>query len=101
MEADQESEADPANLPTLRLQATSFPTYAAPTFSPSSKVDEGYSDDTRSQSEKEPMMDSTVILPDWMLAQSEPDRAGKYPSYSFQVRGFKKTSSPPWTFSAR
>lgn len=100
MEADQDSEVDPASHPTLRLPPTSFQSFTTSTFSPSAKVDEGYSDDTRSQSEKETIMDSTMTLPNWMLALGESDRAGRYPSYSLQVRGFKKTSTPPWNFSA-
>ena len=63
--------------PSLRLQAATFPSYSVPSFPPSFKLDEGYSDETRSQPDKEPVPDNVMILPDWMLAQSEADRAGK------------------------
>lgn len=65
------------NRPTLRLQATPIPGSAAPSLSPSFKLDEGYSDETRSQSDKDPVPDNTMMLPDWVLAQSETDRAGQ------------------------
>ncbi|KAJ5183675.1 hypothetical protein N7492_001291 [Penicillium capsulatum] len=66
---------DPAVQPALRLQATAFPAYTVPTLSPSFKVDEGYSDDTRSQSDKEIVTDNVMVLPDWVLAQNEANRA--------------------------
>ncbi|KAJ5756223.1 hypothetical protein N7533_005766 [Penicillium manginii] len=61
--------------PELRLQATTFPGYSAPSLSPSFKLDEGYSDDTRSQSDKELMPENVMMLPEWVLSQSETDRA--------------------------
>ncbi|KAJ5679357.1 hypothetical protein N7462_007601 [Penicillium macrosclerotiorum] len=61
--------------PPLRLQATAFPAYTTSSLSPSFKLDEGYSDDTRSQSDKDLGSDNAMILPDWVLAQSEADRA--------------------------
>lgn len=55
-----------------------------------SKFDEGYSEDTRSQSESDTVMrgdlrlnddpmqsDSQSILPDWVMALSEAERSGK------------------------
>lgn len=71
---------DSPTRPTLRLQATNFPGFIAPSLSPSSKLDEGYSDDTRSQSDKDLVSDHVMMLPEWVLAQSETDRAGKGPS---------------------
>ncbi|OQE24637.1 hypothetical protein PENSTE_c007G08598 [Penicillium steckii] len=61
--------------PNLRLQATTFPGYPASSLSPSFKLDEGYSDDTRSQPDKELMPENVMMLPDWVLSQSESDRA--------------------------
>lgn len=69
---------DPSIQPVLHFQSTTFPQYTAPTLSPSSKVDEGYSDDTRSQSDKELVTDNAMVLPDWVLAQNEGNRAGKH-----------------------
>lgn len=68
---------EPAIQPALRLQSTAFPAYTVPTLSPSFRVDEGYSDDTRSQSDKEIVPDNAMMLPDWVLAQNEANRAGK------------------------
>lgn len=70
---------DSPSRPNLRLQATSFPGFAVPTLSPSFKLDEGYSDETRSQSDKDIVSDNAMMLPEWVLAQSESDRAGKRP----------------------
>lgn len=64
--------------PALRLQAAMTPGSAEPSLSPSFKLDEGYSDETRSQSDKDLVPDHALMLPDWVLAQSEADRAGKY-----------------------
>ncbi|KAJ5133737.1 hypothetical protein N7476_003046 [Penicillium atrosanguineum] len=66
---------DSPSRPGLRLQATSFPGFAAPSLSPSFKLDEGYSDETRSQSDKDIGLDNVIMLPEWVLAQSEADRA--------------------------
>ncbi|KAJ5089568.1 hypothetical protein N7532_008252 [Penicillium argentinense] len=75
-------EADPpphsSTRPMLRLQATSFSGYSAPSLSPSFKLDEGYSDDTRSQPDKETVSDDAMVLPDWVLSQNEADRAGTF-----------------------
>ncbi|KAJ6084074.1 hypothetical protein N7486_010874 [Penicillium sp. IBT 16267x] len=73
MEGEQATDL-PAR-PTIHLQSTNFPRYPAQTLSPSFKVDEGYSDETRSQADKEPVTDHVMMLPDWVLAQSESDRA--------------------------
>lgn len=61
--------------PTLQLQKVTE--FTAPSLSPSSKLDEGYSDDTRSQADKDPGSDNVMALPNWVLAQSEAGRAGK------------------------
>ncbi|KAJ5322402.1 hypothetical protein N7452_010691 [Penicillium brevicompactum] len=59
--------------PALQLQTVSeFP---APSLSPSSKLDEGYSDDTRSQTDKDLGSENVMALPNWVLAQSEAGRA--------------------------
>lgn len=67
---------DSPSRPNLRLQATGFPGFAVPSLLPSFKLDEGYSDETRSQSEKDIVSDNVIMLPEWVLAQSEVDRAG-------------------------
>lgn len=76
---------DSPTRPALRLQATTLSGYSAPSLSPSFKLDEGYSDDTRSQSEKELVPENAMMLPDWVLSQNETDRAGKILSDLFKV----------------
>ena len=56
-----------------------------PDFPPSSvagsfKLDEGYSDETRSQAENEvaQMPDDALKLPGWILAHEESERAGAF-----------------------
>ncbi|KNG85712.1 F-box and WD domain protein [Aspergillus nomiae NRRL 13137] len=54
------------------------PDLAAPSISAPYRLDEGYSDETRSQVDKElaePPSDDGMPLPDWLLANSEEDRA--------------------------
>jgi F-box and WD-40 domain protein 1/11 len=63
--------------PTLQLQTTTISEFSAPSLSPSFKLDEGYSDDTRSQADKDLGSDNVMALPNWVLAQSEAGRAGK------------------------
>ncbi|CAG8156644.1 unnamed protein product [Penicillium olsonii] len=60
--------------PTLQLQ-TNVSESPAPSLSPSSKLDEGYSDDTRSQADKDLGSDNGMALPNWVLALSEAGRA--------------------------
>lgn len=60
----------------LRLQ-TAVSDFTAPSLSPSFKLDEGYSDDTKSQADKDLGLDNVMALPNWVLAQSEAGRAGK------------------------
>lgn len=52
--------------------------YTAASLAASYKLDEGYSDDTRSQLEGEDSVAQNVsmLLPDWILAYSESERAG-------------------------
>jgi F-box and WD-40 domain protein 1/11 len=73
-----ESLPDARNSPTLRLQTATIPGFPAPSLSPSFKLDEGYSDDTRSQADKDLGSDNVMALPNWILAQSEAGRAGEY-----------------------
>ncbi|KAL5336789.1 hypothetical protein BJX70DRAFT_263524 [Aspergillus crustosus] len=50
----------------------------APSLSASFKVDEGYSDETRSQTEKELLRtpsDNVTSIPDWVLSHNEAERA--------------------------
>ncbi|CAG8134215.1 unnamed protein product [Penicillium salamii] len=61
--------------PTLQLQ-TNVSEFPPPSLSPSFKLDEGYSDDTRSQAEKDLGSDNVMALPNWVLALSEAGRAG-------------------------
>jgi F-box and WD-40 domain protein 1/11 len=75
MEGDTGS--DPISRPALQLQATTFAGYTTPSLSPAFKLDEGYSDDTRSQPDKDLASDNVMSLPEWVLAQSETDRAGE------------------------
>ncbi|KAL4788122.1 WD40-repeat-containing domain protein [Aspergillus varians] len=69
-----ETDASEASIP-LRL----FPSdVTAPSLSAPFKVDEGYSDDTRSQADKELVRtpsDDVMSIPDWVLAHSEVERA--------------------------
>ena len=74
MEGD--STPDARTSPTLRLQTT-VADFPAPSLSPTFKLDEGYSDETRSQAEKDPGSDNVMMLPNWVLAQSEAGRAGE------------------------
>lgn len=64
----------------LRLQ-TAVSEFTAPSLSPSFKLDEGYSDDTKSQADKDLGLDNVMALPNWVLAQSEAGRAGKIPLF--------------------
>ncbi|KAJ5086572.1 hypothetical protein NUU61_007879 [Penicillium alfredii] len=66
---------DPSISPTLRLQTTAIPGYPVPSLSPSFKLDEGYSDETRSPSDKDLASNHAMMLPDWVLAQSEANRS--------------------------
>jgi F-box and WD-40 domain protein 1/11 len=97
-----EEGADPGfpSRPNLRLQATSFTGFAAPSLSPSFKLDEGYSDDTRSQSDKDIVSDNAMMLPEWILAQSEADRAGKSPLAASCI-AFCEARPTSFAFSAR
>lgn len=81
--------------PALRLQATTTPASAAPSLSPSLKLDEGYSDETRSQSDKDLASDNAMLLPDWARAQSETDRAGKYFSPRLLLAAQNLEPQPP------
>lgn len=54
------------------------PAYTAASLAASYKLDEGYSDDTKSQLEGEDGVAQNVsmLLPDWILAYSDSERAG-------------------------
>lgn len=75
---EEDTGSDSISRPALQLQATTFSGYTAPSLSPAFKLDEGYSDDTRSQSDKDLVADNVMSLPEWVLAQSEADRAGEW-----------------------
>lgn len=68
----------------LRLQ-TAVSEFAVPSLSPSFKLDEGYSDDTKSQADKDLGLDNVMALPNWVLAQSEAGRAGKISIFSNSI----------------
>lgn len=74
---DAPDAADARISPTLQLQTTTVSEFPALSLSPSFKLDEGYSDDTRSQADKDLGSDNVMALPSWLLAQSETGRAGK------------------------
>ncbi|KAJ5138707.1 uncharacterized protein N7515_003555 [Penicillium bovifimosum] len=75
-----------SNLPPARLQTAIAPGLSTP-LSPTFKLDEGYSDDTRSQADKDLGSDNVMALPNWILAQSEAGRAGKSLTAPFLPRG--------------
>lgn len=52
--------------------------YTAASLAASYKLDEGYSDDTKSQLEAEDgvAQNESMLLPDWILAYSDSERAG-------------------------
>lgn len=81
---ESETDASEASIP-LRL----FPSdLTAPSLSAPFKVDEGYSDDTRSQLDKELLRtssDDVMSIPDWVLAHSEVERAGESSSRASRV----------------
>jgi F-box and WD-40 domain protein 1/11 len=66
--------------PFRRHAAANYPSdFTAPSLSTPYRLDEGYSDETRSQSDKDLVnvqSDYVMPLPDWLLANSEEDRAG-------------------------
>lgn len=68
------------------------PDLTAPPLSAPYRLDEGYSDETRSQVDKELVdlpSDDVMPLPDWLLANSEEDRAGalNFPASAVRVSG--------------
>ncbi|KAL1965065.1 hypothetical protein VTN77DRAFT_6125 [Rasamsonia byssochlamydoides] len=76
MERDSVSEAGIP--PLLRMRAANYRSgFAAPPLAASFKLDEGYSDETRSQPDNEASLKSAdaMSLPEWILAYSEAERA--------------------------
>ncbi|KAJ9215249.1 hypothetical protein DTO166G4_3134 [Paecilomyces variotii] len=76
MDTDSAAEAGIPHL--LSLQAANYRSdFTAPPLAASFKLDEGYSDETRSQAENEanPSSEDVMTLPGWVLAHSEADRA--------------------------
>lgn len=74
MERDSAAEA---GIPPL-LRGNYRSGFAAPPLTASFKLDEGYSDETKSQPDNEPSLKSpdSMPLPEWILAHSEAERAG-------------------------
>lgn len=76
---------------TSTVPATTTATAASP-FSETCKVDEGYSDETKSPSDHglSSSSNDAMALSDWMFAQGEHDRAGVFrylsPCLSFNMR---------------
>jgi F-box and WD-40 domain protein 1/11 len=72
----------PAGIPhLLRLGSGKYRNdFSSSSMGASFKLDEGYSDETRSQTENEavPPSDDILTLPGWILAHSEADRAGTF-----------------------
>ena len=78
----RETPAPESTIPRLlRLHAANDSSFAAPSLPTPFKLDEGYSDETRSQADKDLLLKSpandVMNLPDWLLATSEAERAGK------------------------
>lgn len=86
--------------PALQLQTSTVPEFSAPSLSPLFRLDEGYSDDTRSQADKDLGLDNVMALPNWVLAQSEAGRAGKI-SLIFCPCGNCHEGEAPASFSCR
>ena len=76
--------AQTPTIPRLRLlqDAASYSSdFAAPSLSAPFKLDEGYSDETKSQPDKEflnPSPDDVMPLPDWVHTYGEAERAGAF-----------------------
>ena len=69
--------------PLVRLQAGKFQSgFGTPPF----KLDEGYSDETKSQGEVDGGQEM-LALPEWLLAHNEADRAGMRPQSDSLVAG--------------
>jgi F-box and WD-40 domain protein 1/11 len=75
MERDSVAEA---GIPPLLRAGNYRSGFAAPPLAASFKLDEGYSDDTRSLPDNEASLSSAdaMSLPEWILAHSEAERAG-------------------------
>ncbi|KAJ5544957.1 hypothetical protein N7535_006656 [Penicillium sp. DV-2018c] len=84
-----ESLPDARNSPALRLQTDTVSAFPRPSLSPSFKLDEGYSDDTRSQADKDLGSDNVMALPNWILGQSEAGRA----EFAYSLLRSLRTSS--------
>lgn len=92
MDTDPAAEA---GIPHLLMQAANYRSdFTSPPLAASFKLDEGYSDETRSQAENEanPSSEDVMTLPAWVLAHSEADRAGKVPT--------QRPKSNPCSFGA-
>ncbi|KAJ5595328.1 uncharacterized protein N7459_001536 [Penicillium hispanicum] len=85
---------------SLRLQATTFPGYSVPSLSPSFKLDEGYSDETRSQPDKEPVPDNVMVLPHWpaSIALNVHPGGGGRPPKPLAAYGPRHHAPPELTF---
>jgi F-box and WD-40 domain protein 1/11 len=76
---DRDSTSEAGIPPLLRMRAGNYRSgFAAPSLAASFKLDEGYSDETRSQPDNEASITQadTMSLPDWILTHCEADRAG-------------------------
>ncbi|KAH8428187.1 F-box and WD domain protein [Aspergillus melleus] len=76
----RETPAPESTIPRLlRLHAANDSSFAAPSLPTPFKLDEGYSDETKSQADKDFLLNSpandVMNLPDWLLATSEAEKA--------------------------
>ncbi|ODH25903.1 hypothetical protein ACO22_04967 [Paracoccidioides brasiliensis] len=91
MECDAAATAGAIQTPRLQQVAKYRGEFAPTSVLASFKLDEGYSDETRSQAENEVVQssDEGLVLPSWMLALSETDRA----ELAFNILRTLRTSS--------
>jgi hypothetical protein len=78
---DRDSTSEAGMPPSLRVRAGSYRSgFAAPSLAASFRLDEGYSDETRSQPDNEGslILTDAMPLPDWLLTHSEADRSGTW-----------------------
>lgn len=89
--------------PRLLQGAASYPSdLTAPSLSAPFKLDEGYSDETRSQPDKDFLNsppDDVMPLPDWVNAYSEAERAGEFSPPS--LGSVRRKDPLPFGFLAR
>lgn len=98
--------ASSPRLPPLQPAVNHTADFAAadtPSLSTPFKLDEGYSDETKTQVEKKdlaiPASDEWMTLQEWVLTHSEAERAGKFSNGLFPIprpAGCLTTVLGPW-----